>query len=162
MVDPHDGYLSFQNELWNGNLEVGEIAPGSRIFSHFDVPKPGVRRLTYVSLAEDNKTVTAFVSCVFNGEVDGHPCLALGYAVPEQFRNQGRASQLVSAVIEDAKTQCRSAGYEKLYLEAVIDVDNIASCKVADKAFAVESESITDRVSGRPALRYTLEATLSV
>lgn len=157
MVDPHDGYLSFQNELRNGNLVIGETASGSGVFSHFDMPEYGVRRLTYINLAEDKETVTAFVSCLFNGEVDGHPCLAIGYAVPEKLRNQGRASKLVADVVEDAKAQFLAAGVKKFYVEAVIDIENIASRKVAEKIFNVEPESITDRLSGRPALRYTLE-----
>lgn len=157
MVDPHDGYLSFQEALSAGIIDIVETSPGSGVFAHLDEPDEGVMRMTYVKLGEDRKTVTAFVSLVFNGHVGGHPCIALGYAVPEKFRNQGRASELVAFVIEDNAKQAGKNGHKKIYVEAVLDVDNHASRRVAEKTFAVSPESITDSFSGKPALRYTIE-----
>lgn len=157
MVDPHDGYVSFQEALLAGTINVVETSSGSGVFAHFDEPAKGVSRLTYVRLGEDRCTVTAFVAAVLNGRVGQHICVALGYAVPERFRNEGRASELVSFVIRDSAKQAGRLGHKKIYVEAVIDVENAASIRVAEKTFAVEPEKIIDRASKKPAYRYTIE-----
>ncbi len=122
MTDPHDGMVSFQQGLSEGILGLGPVPNHQDLFSHFDVPAPGVRRLTYVRLSRDRKTVKAFLSCVMNGEVDGLPCVSVGYAVPESARNKGRAKEIFRDVINDQISQARRNGSETLYIEAVIDV----------------------------------------
>lgn len=155
MTDPHDGMVSFQQALRAGLLKLGQVDNYQNLFSHFDVPASGVHRLTYARLSEDRQTVKAFLSCVKNGEVDGFPCVAVGYAVPENVRNQGCAKQIFRDVINDQINQARRNGVETLYIEAVVDVTNLASLRVAETVLNVERESITDSESGRPAYRYT-------
>lgn len=155
MSDPHDGMVSFQQALSAGILDIAPVKSHQSLFSHFDVPTPGIGRLTYVRLSEDRKTVKAFLSCVMNGEIDGCPCVAVGYAVPEHERNQGHAKQLLRDVISDQIYQSRKNGIETLYIEAVVDITNIASQRVAESVLNTERESIIDSISGRPAYRYT-------
>ena len=155
MADPHNGMVSFQHALHAGIIELGQVPNHQDLFSHFDVPAPGVHRLTYVRLSSDRRTVKAFLSCVINGEVDGFPCVAVGYAVPESERRQGYAKQILQDVIKDQIRQAGSNGIETVYIEAVVDVTNLPSQRVAETVLDVERESITDSASGRPAYRYT-------
>jgi predicted acetyltransferase len=155
IANPHDGMVSFQQGLRAGILELGLVPNYQDLFSHFDVPAPGVHRLTYARLSEDRKTVKAFLSCIMNGEVDGSPCVAVGYAVPEDGRNQDRAKQILRDVINDQIRQARGNGIESIYIEAVVDLTNLPSQRVAEAVLSVERESITDSASGRPAYRYT-------
>ena len=155
MADPHAGMVSFQQCLLAGILEVAVVQPHKDLYSHFDVPAPGVGRLTYVRLSKDRKTVTAFLSCVMNGEVDGFPCVAFGYAVPEKLRNQGLAKQIMRDVIQDQVDKAGKAGHSAVYVEAVVDVTNAASQRISESVLAVEREEIVDSASQRPAYRYT-------
>ena len=155
IADPHAGMVSFQEALREGILEIAPVANHQNIYSHFDVPSPGVGRLTYALLEEDQTTVRAFLSCIMNGEVDGFPCVAFGYAVPEANRNQGLAKQLMRDVIQDQIMQAARSGHLRLYVEAVIDVENVPSQRVAEAVLEVERENITDADSGLPAYRYT-------
>jgi predicted acetyltransferase len=155
MADPQQGMVSFQQGLRAGILELAQVRQHQDLYSHFDVPTPGVARLTYVRLTEDCSTVKAFLACIMNGEVEGFPCVAVGYAVPEDWRNQGLAKQMLRDVIQDQILQAGRNGRSALYIEAVVDVANLPSQRVAEAVLDVERESITDSESGRPALRYT-------
>lgn len=64
MADPYQGMVSFQKGLRAGILEVGLVPKHQDLYSHFDLPAPGVNRLTYVWLTEDRRTVKAFLSCM--------------------------------------------------------------------------------------------------
>jgi predicted acetyltransferase len=155
IADPYRGLVSFQQVLPTGNLKLAPVLDHENLYSHFDVPAPGVGRLTYVLLDENGETVRAFLACIMNGQVKGSPCVAFGYAVPEGLRNQGLAKQIVTHVIQDQILQARKAGHKSLYVEAVVDVKNIASQRVAEAVLAVERENIKDSESGLPAYRYT-------
>lgn len=155
MADPYQAMVSFQQCLRTGILDLGLVKPHQNLYSHFDEPAPGVSRLTYVRLAEDGKTVTAFLSCIMNGEIDGCPCIALGYAVPERMRDRGLAKQIMQDVIKDQVAQANHAGHSTVYIEAVVDVSNTPSQRVAESVLAVPREEIVDSASKRPAYRYT-------
>ena len=155
MADPHLGMVSFQECLRKGILRLAPVGKHLDLFSHFDVPAPGVRRLTYARLSKDGRTVKAFLSCIMNGEVDGFPCIAVGYAVPGKWRNRGAAKQILKDVVDDQICQAKKNGLGAVYVEAVVDVDNLPSQRVAAAVLGGVQERITDRISGRPAFRYT-------
>jgi hypothetical protein len=155
MADPHQGMVSFQKGLQAGILELAPITKHPGLYSHFDVPAPGVNRLTYARLTDDRTTVTAFLSVIMNGQIEGCPCVAVGYAVPEDLRNHGRARQIFREAIQDQIFQAGRNGHSALYIEAVIDMQNVASQRVAEAVLDVARESITDSASGRQAYRYT-------
>ena len=155
MADPYQGMVSFQQALLAEKLAISLVSKHQDLYSHFDVPAPGANRLTYARLNEDRKTVKAFLSCIMNGKIDKFPCVAVGYAVPEDLRNQGFAKQILRDVVQDQIYQAGRMGVKVLYIEAVIDVTNLPSQRVAEAVLNVERESITDSASGRPAYRYT-------
>lgn len=156
MTNPHDGMISFQRALLEGSIDVYPVPNHSDLFAHLDEPEPGLRRFTYVRLTEDHRTVLAFVSFVMNGFVDGYPCAAAGYAVPDAFRGHGRAKKILKDAIHDLVFQAGRNGLDVLYIEAVIDMSNIASQRVAESVMTgAERDEITDSLSGRLAIRYT-------
>ncbi len=155
MADPHVGMVSFQQAINSEILVLAPVRGHKDLFSYVDTPAPGVNRLTYARLNEDHKTVNSFVSCVMNGYIDDDRCIAVGYAVPQNERNKGRAKQILREVIEDLVLQAGRNGAETVYIEAVVDITNIPSQKVAEAVLNVEKENITDSASGRPAYRYT-------
>jgi len=151
IADPYQGLISFQQALLEGIVDIHPVKPHQDLYSHFDVPAPGVNRLTYVRLAADRKTVTAFLACVMNGEVDGDPCVSFGYAVPESMQGQGNAKEIMRDVIKDQVKQAKRA----LCFETVVGVDNVASQRVSEAVFEVRREEIVDGASQLPAYRYT-------
>ncbi|WP_433884872.1 hypothetical protein [Pseudomonas vranovensis] len=155
MADPYVGMLSFQKAMEAGELDISLVTNHQDLYSHIDRPEPGTTRLTYVRLSENQKVVQAFVACIINGQVNGHPCVAVGYAVPENLRSRGNAKKVLRDVIGDQIYQAGCMGFSELYVEAVVDVTNIESQRVAEAVLSGSRESITDRASGCPAFRYT-------
>ena len=78
MANPYNSMVSFQEELLADRLDLTRVHPYQDVYSYMDKPAGGKPRLTYVRLAEDRKTVKAFVACVMNGEVNGFPCSSVG------------------------------------------------------------------------------------
>lgn len=149
MTDPTAALVSFQEALSTGGLrlERGRVDP--TVYLHVDQAQ-GMPRFTYVHL--DGKTVTAFVSFVPNGTFEGHPNFAAGYAVPEPFRNQGKAKATLAAGIAEMQNGFR--GHPPFYVEAVVSEKNVASLKVAEAVLGGEAERIKDSHSGEPAVRF--------
>ncbi|MGP8437845.1 hypothetical protein ACT2FY_39140 [Paraburkholderia fungorum] len=157
LADPHQGLISFQEGMRRGILQLIPVPRQVDLYAHFDQPSPGENRLTYVRLSKDRKTVRTFMSCVMNGMIDGIPCMAVGYATPKAFRNQGLAQQLLADVIQEQAKLARKSGFASVYIEAVIDVNNAASLRVAEAVLKVPRESMTDAESTLPAYRYTAQ-----
>ncbi|KAF2406531.1 hypothetical protein SAMN04490179_4367 [Pseudomonas antarctica] len=155
MADPHEGMVSFQKALQAGILDIGPVRNFDNLFSHIDEPSLGTIRLTYVHLTQDHQSVIAFVSCVMNGQIDGIPCVSVGYAVPKHLRNQGLAKQVLKDVIKDQVYQAGQMGNSNLFIEPAVDVANIESQRVAEAILNSPRESITDAASGCSAFRYT-------
>lgn len=157
MADPHEGMVSFQKALRAGVLDIGPVRNHKDLYSHIDEPSPGTIRLTYVRLAEDRKSVLAFLTCVMNGQINGFPCVAVGYAVPEHLRNKGLAKQILKDVVQDQIFQAGQMGNRQMFIEAAVDINNPESQHVAEAVLKSPRESITDAASGRPAYRYTAQ-----
>jgi RimJ/RimL family protein N-acetyltransferase len=152
MVDPSDGLQSFQQAFLLGQIELQPGILDKDLYLHVDEPN-GEKRLTYVRL--DGTTVAAFVNFVWSHPIDGVPCLGIGYAVAEAYRNQGRAKEIVNAAISDLKHGLgRSGKHRAFFVEAIVGADNIPSQHVAAQVISAESEAVTDQHSGLPALRY--------
>lgn len=155
MTDPQVSMISFQECILDSRFEIAPVSQHENLYSYADMPEPGERRLTYVRLDEDKKTVKAFLSCVLNGQVGGHLCVSVGYAVPEQYRNLGYAKSILRDVVQDLCIQAQRNGLRGLAVEAVIDQFNLASRKVAEAVLEVQAEPIIESLSKKPALRYT-------
>lgn len=155
MSDPHIGMVSFQNALDNGELSPGPVRGYQHLYSYIDQPDPETVRLTYVRLNPERSKVQSFVCCIRNGFVKGHPVVAVGYAVPEALRNQGHAKRILADVVQDQVSQAGKNGIRELYVEAIIDITNIASQRVAGTILTGSRDQLEEGASGLPAVRFT-------
>jgi hypothetical protein len=155
MTDPFAALEPFQQAFANGvlSLQRGVIDP--ELFVHVDYPDGSTRRLTYVRL--DRRTVTALVMFALVDPIEGSPCFQIGYAVPERYRAQGRAKDIVVAAIAELKRGLTGNGVPAFYVEAVVGTDNEPSMRVAAATLSTSPVQITDHVSGLPALQYLLK-----
>jgi RimJ/RimL family protein N-acetyltransferase len=111
----------------------------------------GTTRFTFVRL--EGKTVTAFVVVAQDGAIEGKPCFAIGYAVPEAYRNQGRAKEIVRAALAEMQGAFRRL-YPEFYVVAIVGADNKFSQRVAEQTISNTPVTMTDKISGLPALKY--------
>ncbi|MDP9517740.1 hypothetical protein [Pseudomonas protegens] len=155
MSDPHIGMVSFQKALDNNELSPGPVRNHKDLYSYMDQPDPETIRLTYVRLNPNRSEVQSFVSCVRNGYVNDYPCVGVGYAVPEALRNRGYAKQILADVVQDQVHQAGQNGIRELYVEAIIDITNIASQRVAGSILTGARDELAEGASGRPAVRFT-------
>lgn len=152
MIDPSNAMESFQQILLTGSVQLqrGDINPD--IFVHADTPAQGKFRLTYVNL--DDVQIIAFVNFAPCEPIEGIPCLQIGYAVPKPYRNQGRAKKAIEMAILEMQNGYKRAGIVKFYIEAIVEIDNIASQRVAQQTISSNPKSIIDEISGLPAFQY--------
>lgn len=151
LTDPLVALTSFQAvfEREGIPLQPGIIDPA--LFVHLDQPT-GSPRFTYVRL--DRRTVTALVMFAQVPPLKGLPCFQLGVAVPEKYRAQGRAKEIVSAAIAELQDGLGRNGVAAFYIEAVVGTDNEPSKRVAAATISADPVPITDEYSGLPALHY--------
>jgi RimJ/RimL family protein N-acetyltransferase len=151
MTDPTTALQSFQQELLRGAMQLRPGVLDKNLYLHVDNPN-GQTRFTYVKL-KGKKTVTAFVEFATCEPIEGRPCFALGYAVPEAYRKQGRAKEAVSAAMSEMRHGFGRIGMI-FYIEAIVGADNKASQHIAEQLISDTPEAITDEISGLPAFRY--------
>ena len=152
MTDPAEALKSFQTELMRGGLQLQRGAVDKDIYLYVDNPN-GVMRLTYVKL--ENRMVTALVMFALGDHpVEGKPCFNIGYAVPEAYRNQGRAKEVIATAIAEMLHGFGKHGDATFYVEAVVGTDNKPSQRVAEQTIAAAPVAIIDPVSGLPAAHY--------
>jgi predicted acetyltransferase len=94
--------------------------------------------------------VTAFVIFGVCEPIDGILCCAIGHAVPEAYRNQGRAKEAVRAAL----SEMRHLHGHPFYVEAIVGADNKPSQRVAEQVISDTPVAVTDQISGLPAFRY--------
>jgi len=98
--------------------------------------------------------VTALVIFALCNPVDGVPCFAIGYAVPEAYRNQGRAKEAIRAAIAEMQTGVGRHRRWMFYVEAIVGADNPSSRRVAEQVISDTPVAVTDQISGITAFRY--------
>ena len=98
--------------------------------------------------------VTAFVEFAPWQPIDGLMCMQIGYAVPESYRGKGLATKAVTAAIAELQHGLKRGGIVEFCIEAMIDVKNVASQRVAMKTISDRPVETTDSISGLQALHY--------
>lgn len=157
MTDPSDALGAFQAQLASENLPIRRCVLDADLFVLVDEPN-GKPRFTYLQL--QGRTITALVMLVLVDRIEGIPCFQIGYAVPEVYRNQGRAKKAVAAAILELRDGLLTrAGNPAFYVEAIISEDNTASRHVAAATISVDPVPVTDSPSGKPAFQYVRKIT---
>ena len=155
MTDPATALESFQEAYDSGCIRLTKCSLDTNLYLFADEAM-GSKRHTYVRV-ENAKTVTAFVMLAWIQPIDGTPCLAIGYAVPEKFRKQGRAKDAVKAALAEMKHGLSRAPIKTYYVEAIVDRTNEGSKRIAERLISDKPEAIMDEISGLPAFRYLLK-----
>ena len=154
MTDPAVSLKAFQEALLAGEIKLTRGVLDPDLYSYKDYLDEKTPRHTLVRL--DGQIVTALVifgrcSC---GHVNGKPCFCIGYAVPEEYRNQKRAKEIVRAALAQLQYEAKQNGVPVFYVEAIIDVENKFSQRVAAQTISNAPVRMTDALSDKPALRY--------
>lgn len=149
MTDPTNALASFQQALDHGalDMEIGRMDPAVRFY--FD-QEHGVPRFTYVKL--HGGTVSAFASFILADPIEDQLCFQCGYAVPEAYRGQGMATDILSAGIAELRNGF--VGNPPFWVEAIVGLKNVASQRVAEKVLEASRNQVTDQISGQPALQF--------
>ena len=151
MTDPSSALKSFQQELLRGGIPLKRGVLDQELYVHFDRPNGG-SRFTYVRL--EGRTVTAFVEFALCEPIEGTPRFCIGYAVPEAYRNQGRAKEAIRTAISEMQHGLGRIGLSVFYVEAIVGADNKSSQRVAEQAISDTPVAVTDQISGLPAFKY--------
>jgi RimJ/RimL family protein N-acetyltransferase len=150
MTDPSNALQSFQEALLAGHIQLEPGTLDKDLFVFIDEPNDKEFRLTFVRLR--GLTVTALVMFVSCERIEGLRCFSIGYAVPESFRNQGRAKEAVSAALSEIRHTLGRRG--PFFVEAIVRVDNEPSQRVAAATISNVPIAITEETSALPALQY--------
>lgn len=150
MTDPMEALASLQVEVKRGlRFKPCELDKSIGVF--MDKPN-GRTRLSYAIIEGDVvKALSLFVAVE---PIEGVACFMVGYAVDNEFRNNGIATNLLNNSIAELKHGLAKNGIKKLYIEAIVGVDNIASQKVASKSISTKHEKVVDGYSDKDAFRY--------
>lgn len=133
MTDPSNALQSFQQALVRSDLQLQRGVLDPDLYLYVDNPN-GQTRFTYVKL--EGRTVTAFVEFALCEPIEGTPCFGIGYAVPEAYRNQGRAKEAIRTAISEMQHGFGRAGISVFYVEAIVGADNKSSQRVAEQAIS--------------------------
>ncbi|HGK6853664.1 MAG: GNAT family N-acetyltransferase [Gammaproteobacteria bacterium] len=150
LTDPMDALVSLQQEVRRG-MTTNPTSQGKDIRVVFDKPN-GIARYTYARI--EHGRVKAIAILHVHTPIDGIPCFALGYAVPEAYRNRGWAKQIVEAGIQELSAGLGRHGVKQFYVEAVVGQDNVASQRVATAVVSSTHRESTDQESGLPVFCY--------
>jgi Acetyltransferase (GNAT) family len=151
MTDPSNALQSFQQAFLRGEMQLQRGVLDPDLYLHVDNPN-GQTRFTYVKL--EGRTVTALVIFALCDPIKGTPCFSIGYAVPEAYRNQGRAKEAISTAISELQRGFGRHGHSVFYVEAIVGADNKSSQRVAEQAISDTPVAVTDQISGLPAFQY--------
>jgi RimJ/RimL family protein N-acetyltransferase len=151
MTDPTDSLTAFQQALRDGELSLRPGEVDTTLFVQADRPQ-GVARMTYARL--DGRKVIALAIMASTEPLNGLPCFQAGVAVPKAHRGKGHAKSIVEAAIAEMKNGLARNGIQSFYVEAVVNIENEPSKKVAAATISASPVAITDKDSGLAALQY--------
>lgn len=152
ITDPMPALESFQKFF---REEKPAVQPGTldpEVFLFVDRVEEGKMRFAY--FRHKRRTVTAFVMLIPADPYEGEQCVQLGWAVPPEYRGQGRAKELVAAALAEFKNGIARSGITTFYVEAIVGADNEPSQHVAAATISNSPSKVTDKASGLPALQY--------
>ncbi|MBM6634607.1 GNAT family N-acetyltransferase [Leclercia adecarboxylata] len=150
MVDPSDSLISFQDALTNKLITLSSCVVHPEMKVLFDDAE-GTPRITYALL--DGVKVKGIAIYIPAEPIDGMTCFGLGYAVAEQYRKQGVATEIVQKSLDEIHAGFKK-NMPKFYVEAIVGVDNHGSNKVASRLISEKPTACDETYSGKPAQQY--------
>jgi RimJ/RimL family protein N-acetyltransferase len=145
-VEMMDALTGFNEAFRQGQVVAKRLPWNEKVFLHQDQPQ-GTHRFTYVRMKGSKTTALAVI--VPGDPVGDTPCFHLGYAVDEDQRGKGLATDIAAAAIEDMRRNMGRLGMQKMAFEAIIDRDNPASAAVARKVLGCDGIETKDSKDGK-------------
>ncbi|MGZ5198256.1 MAG: GNAT family N-acetyltransferase [Telluria sp.] len=150
MPDLFAALQSFQGALTQGIIFPRRCALSSDLLVLKDDAN-GDPRLTFAAV--ENGVVKAIAAYLMVEPNKGLPCFQVGYAIADNFRRQGLAVTVLEKSMREM-VHGFSRHFPRFYIEAIVEEDNEASRKVAERVLRVSGEEIIDSYCGRPAIQF--------
>jgi hypothetical protein len=150
MQDPTLGLVGFESALSAGQIYPHNSSLYPDLLVFLDEAE-GIPRRTYALM--DGKSVKAVAVYFLEKNIGNIPCFDLGYAVAEPYRGQRNAQAIIEKSLAQLKHEVRGQ-IHNFCVEVIVPADNLASLKVASRAFAVAPNKILDSASGKPSVQY--------
>jgi len=151
-VDAIHGLAARQVALLSGELNLRPTASHVALHACARSEDPGPV-LCYI-LVEEGTTVTAMVNFRPREPIDGRRAFNIELSVPEDRRRQGRGQEAVDAALLELRHELKRNGVTSFQVEAIVEMENAASRRIAENSISELSSATTDHYSGRPAFRY--------
>jgi predicted acetyltransferase len=151
-LDAIHGLAARQVALLHGelNLRATDVHPRLRACARADDLAPA---LCYI-LVEEDDAVTAMVNFRPRERIEDEPAFNIELSVPEDRRRQGRGQEAVDAALLALRHELARHGIATFHVEAIVEMDNAASARIAENSISEIRTATTDLYSGRPAFRY--------
>jgi hypothetical protein len=151
-LDAIHGLAARQVALLTGelNLRPSQTHPALHACARSETPGPA---LCYI-LVEEGTTVTAMVNFRAREAIEGTPAFNIELSVPEDRRRHGRGQEAVDAALLELRHELARVGVTDFHVEAIVEMDNAASLRIAEKSISETRTHTTDLYTGRPAFRY--------
>lgn len=146
-----DALVQYQEAFARGLIPVQPGIANRDILVARDDPndKP---RFSYMQA--QHRTLMVLVMLVQIGWDEEGPIFEVGYAVAPEFRGRGLAVQTLAAALDELSAGLARAKVPMMTIEAVVGAGNLSSERVALAIFGEAPTSITDEISGEPALLF--------
>lgn len=133
---------------------MNESAPAFRE-AHANRVSRNAAPFIFIQLQHRLKSYVNLLSCFGENMTDPATTLpSLHHAVPETYRNQGRAKEAIRAAIAEMRHGLGQAGRTILYIEAIVGTHDAPSQCVAAQDISSAPAAVIDRIPGLPALQY--------
>ncbi|WP_162515634.1 GNAT family N-acetyltransferase [Aeromonas sobria] len=152
MTDPHNALIAFQEALLGGFIQPTRCPLHQDLSYFLDCPTTSPR-ITF-ALIDSNQVVKAIAMFAGIEPVHGSRSFAIGYAVAEKYRRQGLAHEIVAKSLSELSSILKGQA-TRIFIDAVVGVDNVPSQKVAMRHISERHDEITDEICGLPAFHYT-------
>jgi hypothetical protein len=148
---------TFQRDL--NHLYLTPSPSDPTLFCYMDEPL-GTVRMAFARL--QGQTVTALATLFASPPIDGVMDFHGFFAVPEAFRNQGRAKDVLASALRQLTPNIAQSGVRAIRVNLVVEADNPAAQRVAAAVISSSPTTVKDEATGRPALLYSVTLTQSV
>lgn len=150
IFNPMWALVDLQQAIDRGeDLRFTELANNFK-FRYDDVP--GADRFLLAKIVDGE--VQSIATFGIMDPIKGVISYSVNYAVSEKHRRRGLAAELFYLGIEVMINRFRHTQLRWFYVEAIIDVANTPSIKLAEKLFSTQGTEIEDEDSGLPVLHF--------
>ena len=150
MADPMTALLSYQKDIEGRSIDPQVLKDD--YLQLFDETPGGRKR--YINVKIVGTEVQALSIFVLDDPINSIATYNVGYAVSEIHRKRGLAVEVVNKGFDRLRKELSLTNLERFYVEAIVEVTNIASLKTARKLFSGPGRPMIDFESGRQALHF--------